>query len=218
MPDKKIPYVYDQRLNGGRGGYRDTTTGRAISKTVFNSWRDETIRYQQQAAKDLTSKVMSGEINLQRWERDLRQIIKDTHGMLYAAGKGGYNNMTPADWGRVGAEVKQQYAYLSNFRNDIASGRLTVGQAMTRAGMYPGSANQAWEKARTANIFDPRKLPAYPGDGTTICRTNCRCSWEIKEIETGWLAYWRLGYAEHCPDCVQRAGQWSPITIMKDFG
>lgn len=209
------PFIYDQRLNNGRGGYRDTSTGRAISSARFSGWRDTYISGQETASRALTDRVAKGEITLGAWERGMRQIVKDTHGTLYAAAKGGYNNMTQSDWGRVGQEVRKQYEYLARFRAELAAGKLSPGQAAVRAAMYPGSGNQAWEKGRAANVFDPRLLPAYPGDGSTICRTNCRCRWEITETEEAYLCYWKLGAAEHCQDCVYRAGAWAPYTVPK---
>lgn len=214
MPGK-IPYVYDKRLNGGRGGYRDTTTGRAVSASTFGGWRDTYITAQQAQSKALTDQVTSGKITLTQWEKGMRQIIKDTHGTLYAAAKGGFANMTQSDWGRVGQEVRKQYEYLAKFRAELAAGKSTPGQAATRAAMYPGSGNQAWEKGRAANVFDPRLLPAYPGDGSTQCRTNCKCRWEIIESETAYLCYWRLGSEKSCADCPQRAVVWNPYTINK---
>jgi hypothetical protein len=46
--------------------------------------------------------------------------------------------------------------------------------------------------------------------------TNCQCRWEIVDRGDHWDCYWRLGIAEHCPDCVERARNWNPLTIPKE--
>ena len=59
-------------------------------------------------------------------------------------------------------------------------------------------------------------LPAWPGDGTTICLTNCKCRWSINilSIERGdYNATWRLGAAEHCRTCRQRARAWKKLRV-----
>jgi len=68
------------------------------------------------------------------------------------------------------------------------------------------------------------ELPAYPGDGQTICLTNCACSWQIEEVYegevlTGWDCYWTLGIVktEHCDDCLDNTGKWNPLFISASY-
>ena len=150
----------------------------------------------------------------QQWVLEMRQQIKETYSNEYMLARGGRNNMTQADWGRVGAMVKRQYRYADGFARDIDAGKVSGGQIRTRARMYVDSATQAFERAKTESLGLP-VLPAYPGDGQTVCRANCQCHWEIADVGDHWEATWQLGVAEHCPDCVQNAEQWAPLVVPK---
>lgn len=87
---------------------------------------------------------------------------------------------------------------------------LHEAQIASRSRMYINSGREAFERAnmRAHGIL---KLPEYPGGGTTACRTNCKCFWDIQEVHDdegnliGWDCYWTLTDAEHCDDCITYA-------------
>lgn len=100
-----------------------------------------------------------------------------------------------------------------------SSANLHEAQIAARSRMYVRSAREAYERANARTRGAP-ELPAYPGDGSTVCLTNCACHWELEPVEdeaTGeiveWEAYWTLGMTEHCPDCLERAEMWNPLRI-----
>ena len=162
----------------------------------------------------LVERLFSGEINHQQWTLEARQEIKKSFIAQYVYAHGGPQSMTQADWGRIGAMVKPQYAFLRNFEQDLIDGKLSEAQAKARLRMYTKASRQAFEQGRAYAQGLPR-LPAYPGDGSTQCLSNCACHWDIDEQPTEWLAVWTLGAAEHCPDCLQRADDWAPYRVQK---
>lgn len=157
--------------------------------------------------------LVTGEIDVQGWVGEMRVLIKDTYRALYELAIGGRNNMTPADYGRLGGILQEQYRYLDGFAEDLARGKLSLAQAQYRARMYIESATQAFERAKAAGYG--LVLPQYPGDGGTKCLSNCRCKWEIKERPDRWLCYWRLGQAEHCIDCLEASQVYKPYIVLK---
>lgn len=168
---------------------------------------------------DLMDSLQSG-VPLDRWVLDFRQSLKETYIAEYLSARGGRDAMTQSDWGQLGAMLKKQYGYLNNFAEDIAAGKLSEGgrlrlkQVRARAAMYFESSGQAYERGKSNSLGMPR-LPAYPGDGSTQCLSNCGCHWEITETEDAWLCSWVLGPVEHCPDCVRRSREWNPYRIPK---
>ena len=153
-------------------------------------------------------------VSLETWQTAMRQEIKDEYIRQYLLGRGGLSQMTQADWGSIGGMLREQYRYLDRFAGEIAEGQLTEGQNKRRSQMYVNSAREAyWRAAGQAHGWP--KLPAYPGDGSTQCLTNCRCVWDVRETKDAWLCYWRLTPAEHCEDCVARAEMWNPLRIEK---
>lgn len=162
----------------------------------------------------LSRRLINGDINVQQWVLEMRQQVKDTFINEYMLGRGGRNNMTQADWGRVGRMLRDQYQYAEGFARDIDAGKVSAGQIRTRARMYVDSGTQAFERAKAESQGIP-PLPAYPGDGQTICRANCQCHWECSDEGDHWACTWVLGEAEHCPDCVDNAERWAPLEIAK---
>ena len=171
----------------------------------------------------LVSGLASGQLDVGAWEASMREAIKAEYIQQYALGRGGLDNMTRQDWGSVGGMIADQYRYLDGFAGEVAAGNLSEAQIAMRSRMYINSAREAFWRARQRAKGWP-KLPAYPGDGTTVCLTNCQCGWDARAVEDHWEATWYLGEAEHCtsPDmdakfrpagCMERAVLWNPLRL-----
>lgn len=146
--------------------------------------------------------LSSGSADVTEWMSAVRTELKNAYLQLAALGKGGWDQMTPADWGRVGGDLADQFAYLQRFADEIAVGNLTEGQITTRLGMYAEATKEAyWDTWQsTADVTANPDLPELtqtPGDGQTQCLTNCNCSLSAEADGV----HWNLHDGEHCPDC-----------------
>ena len=165
----------------------------------------------------LVDDLFSEKATLQQWTLDFRENLKQAYIAQYLVARGGRENMTQEDWGRLGGLLRNQYQYLNGFAQDLADGKLSQAQARIRAGMYLDSARQSFERGKMVGAGIPN-LPAYPCDGSAECRTNDRCSWRIEETEGGWNCFWVLDpQAEHCDTCLERAGSWNPLFVARPF-
>lgn len=194
-------------LSGGYGynntaqRWYDTGTGRFVSEQAVT---DE-MRVHQQATynvlETLTTQLYRGQITLEQWQVGIAYELKDAHLAQAMYAVGGKNNMTQANYGRVGGTLADEYRYLANFANDIAAGNVSEAQALARIRQY-GNATQAsyWREYRNAtkeliywnlnpaehcgdcltlaggSPYKPNELSQVPGDGATQCRGNCRCT------------------------------------------
>ena len=188
--------------------------GTFVSQKKMAGLRDVFISQQKNQVNGLAQQLADGDITLNQWVLGMRQNVKDSFIDQYMLSAGGRNNMTQSDWGRIGQMVRNQYEYLDGFASDIAGGRYTESGVAARSRMYVESSSQAFERGNTVTRGMP-DLPAYPGDGSTQCLSNCRCRWAIKETETDWQCTWKLAAAEHCLDCVNRADEWNPLVVPK---
>jgi hypothetical protein len=135
------------------------------------------------------------------------------------AAKGGKSQMTPSDWGTLGAQLKKQYKYADGFALKLAAGayrQSEVGKVIDRMNRYLPPSQQANDRGELAATYPGLKLPAQPKDGSTECSFGDGCSWRIVEESDRWLAYWELGPTEHCPTCLWRSQNWNPLIIKKD--
>lgn len=205
------PWLFDNASHR----YRNTTTGQYVGQKQMTELRDQFAAAKREGAQALASDLSTGRKSVQEFEVAFRREIKNTFIDQYVLGKGGRGNMTQADWGAVGRMVRDQYMYANDFARDIAGGTLSQAQIAQRAGLYFESSTQAFEQGRSAGYGVPT-LPQYPADGRTQCRSNCKCSWQIKDADDSWECTWKLNAsAETCEGCLANASRWAPLVILK---
>lgn len=161
----------------------------------------------------LAEQLYNGDITLGAWEESMKKLIREIHSSAAAIGKGGWDNMEPEDWGRLGPEMKKQYRWLHNFAETIAEKRdvISLKALQARAKLYGKVGGHAAGMMQAGRIIT-EQLPWIPRDGSTECLNGCHCYWSlgvVSQLENGFnlvQARWNLGEAEHCPDCVARDG------------
>ena len=144
----------------------------------------------------------------------MRAEIKSAYVAQYLLAFGGKNAMTPTEWGRLGGLLKSQFAYLERMKERIDSGQYSEAQIANYGKMYFAASGRAFEIAKTRQI-GIGSLPQYPGDGQTVCLTNCKCYWRIVDQGDAWACHWMLSDAEHCEDCQDAARRYAPLIIPK---
>lgn len=146
-----------------------------------------------------------------RWYQEMLKTITREYVIQYLLGRGGLTQMTETDWETLRGLLREQSTYLRRFQSELDT--LSDAQIEARAKLYVNSAQQAFWHGRSAARGWP-VLPAYPGDCSTQCCTNCKCYWQVEQVGPNtWHAYWRLRPAEHCEDCLRRAAEWNPLVI-----
>jgi hypothetical protein len=139
MPE--FTYTYDPRLRGGAGGYRNDQNGRIVPLRDVRTALDATLDNAKDGTAALAGLLRERKINLPEWQLAMRTEIKNAHIAAAVSAKGGWANMTPSDWGRVGQLVKVQYGMLDNFAKQIASGEQPLdGRFLVRSQMYTDAA------------------------------------------------------------------------------
>jgi hypothetical protein len=203
-----MPYRWEPTA-GVSGRYRDTSTGRYVQGATV---RRELDRYLDTAdpAKALAEALRGRQVSLADWEVGMRRVVKNTHLNAIALERGGWANMTPADYGRAGQIIREQYGYLRGFAADIASGKQRLdGTLGVRAKLYSQAGRNSYYRSKAANMSDKvthqmsvrsardscrqcldldRKVfriddASFPLPGRRVCNHNCQCH----------LAYLALG-------------------------
>jgi hypothetical protein len=187
---------------GAAGRYRDMTTGRFVAGAVVRRELDGYLAGSSSVAKSLAEALRGRQVSLADWELAMRRHIKSVNLNAVALERGGWANMRPSDYGRVGQRVRDQYAYLRNFADQIASDRQRMdGTLDRRARMYTEAARTTYHASKHANRLpitewvrsirnardsceqcrdlDGRWFrfgdPAYALPGQRICLSTCLC-------------------------------------------
>jgi len=180
----------------------------------------------------LSEKMFVGDVTLNFWEESMKRLIRELHTSVAAIYKGGWDQMTWEDWGRLGPVLKEQYKYLHGFAQAIADNRDTISlrAIQARAHMYGDAALQSAGKAIT-HIAIQEQLPWMPREGTGVgmgkgqgseCRIHCCCAWVMTKMgmEKDFnivQAVWTLSPAEHCDTCIERKGHTVMLRVYKDI-
>lgn len=190
--------------------YRNTGTGRYLSPAQMETLRDGFMASQQQYAAYLAREVVAGDISRAEWLDTMRQQIGTTYIDSYILARGGRAQMTGDDWTRLERMLGTQYGHLDKLADRVPD--LTEDQIAQHSGRYIAAAGQAYSAGQAAAIGVP-DLPAQPKDGSSECKDNCGCEWDIQAVEGGWDCYWRRSKDDSCDTCLQREADWNPLHV-----
>lgn len=181
------PYRWDPDIARYRG-----PSGRLVSRAEVRRAIDTEIRALDREARQLADAYRKGDITLGRWEREMRDLVKDSHLLNAAAAKGGWDQLDPADYGRVGRIVRDEYNHLGGFVGEIAAGfQSTDGTMTSRAQLYTRGGRRTYEAVAESVQREAGKL-------------------EQRSV---------LHPADHCEECVRQAALgWQPLGIIIPIG
>jgi hypothetical protein len=141
----------------------------------------------------LAADLKAGNITLAEWESAMRDYLRQQYEAAMVLVKGGRDNITQSDWGYEGSLLKKQYAFLNNFANDIAKNP------------------ESWMNGRLNNRMNLYKESAYSALEDMNRREHAQNGFDEERRV--------LGEADHCPGCLEQAGQgWQPIGTLDPIG
>lgn len=182
--------------------------GRYVPRAELRKEIDKLSRFIRREASSIGAKYASGEIGIAEFEIAMRELLRAGHIVSASVGKGGRDQMTLKDWGRVGRKVKWQYEYLAKFSRKLASGRLSKAFTESRARSYASSIYVSYAESR----FVAAKEAIADGDGDrgrgrggdADSRPRCRL---IQNSEEG------------CIECTADADEgWMDVDDMTEIG
>lgn len=177
-------FSFDERS----GRYR-AASGRYVRATVVRDEIDRVLVAADSRARALADLLRQRKLSVQDWELAMRREIKRVQIIGYAAAAGGTAQLSPADYGRIGAETRQQYAYLRRFRQQIEQGMqdgsyLLDGRFLRRAELYTEAGRQTYH-AMEVRRMDRLGYAEYHSvrHATDSCEGAGSC---IEASEAGW--------------------------------
>jgi hypothetical protein len=179
MPDR----VQGLRWNPTLARYIDER-GRIVSRDAVARALDVSLANAQARARLYAEQLRRGDVSLVEWERSMRVLIKDSHIFATAGSVGGWAQLGPAEYGRIGNAVRDQYEFLYGFARDIASGKQSLGGVAARAALYVEAARTTAESQQLASDMDA----GYDEEHN------------------------RVGVADHCDECPMLSSLgWVPV-------
>lgn len=181
-------FYFDERsqryrvLTGaGKGSF---ISREAIKATVERNLARTTEQY----IWPLNRSLQNGEITLGQWEEQMRIIMKRSFIQSYLVGSP--LRISQRDYGIIGSKLRQQYAYLRQFTQQIALGKVTIAEFENRSGRYVQKAKGAFERG---------VQESYQKEGYT---------WERRVLDPS---------VKNCEACIQYASEgWQPIGSLPE--
>jgi len=158
------------------------TVGRLVPRLQINRWVTASI--EAVPVGEWAEQLAAGTLDVGTWEENFREEIKKEYLRQAMIGAGGVEQMDAKAWGSTGGQIADQYRYLDDFADEVATGDLTEGQIRRRSEMYINSAREALEREKEKAA---RKA-------------------EMNEV------WWKRTAEESCPDCVDFENMgWRPV-------
>lgn len=215
MPDILPQYRFDKRT----GQYHSNATGKFVSRKAILNLMEGQINGAEARYTELTTAFYEGRMSQASFIEQMQTEQKRLTLQNSSLGAGGWDQMLPKDFGRVGASLKQDYQRIIGTASDIADGKVTLAQALARVNSYVGIARTQFflaekdrvQRSSISMIIIWRRLLAGGGKSCASCVSyydtgwaleipmpgescecggNCRCRVEHQEIPASELAEW----------------------------
>lgn len=173
-----------------RGRYRDAR-GRFVSRETVRLVIDETLEHHGRAVRGLAEDFRAKRITRAEWELGMRSAIRESALYNAAAARGGWGELGPREYGRIGQHVRQQLGYFERFAREVARGQRTGramldGRFLARAMLYVQSARRLYHEIDRLEMerrgFDRERNVRFRGDS---CAGEIGC---IEQSRRGWVA------------------------------
>ena len=142
---------------------------------------------------------------VQAWQDEIARQLARYHAAALMAGAN-VDTLGGAARVKVTQDLATQLHFLSRFGVSMQSGAQWERGWNSRAAMYAGSIAVPYWRGATKLL----PLPAMPCDGTSQCLTNCKCYWDVQQLDgdENYDATWKATAEESCQTCTQRARDW----------
>jgi len=176
MPPAPRPWRYDVSTGRYRG-----PDGRFLPRTRQRNILDTALASSSREMKSLGEQLRTRQITLPQWEREMRTQIKAAHLANGAMARGGFKRLGPREYGRIGAQVKEQYRYLAKFAREIEAGLPLDGRFLNRTGMYAQAGRGTFHKLEQAEMADlgmtEERNVLHPADHCAGCLGETALGW-----------------------------------------
>lgn len=181
-----MAYRWDDRS----GRFRDER-GRYVSERAVRSAIDRIADHASEQMARASERLLAGEMSLASWQAEMGRLVKVSQLAATVIAHGGRAQMTPSRYGSAGRAIRDEYAYLRQFSEQIADGRQPLnGSLVARARQYGQAARVAF-----SNIVDNRQRHRAQSERNV------------------------LGNAEHCSECRELAARgWVPVGTLPRIG
>lgn len=182
-------YAWDKRLNR----YVDLESGKMIARAKIQALLTEVTQDSANTVGRLAESVIKGELTPRQFYEAAQITLKHLHNANAALAVGGWDRMTPSDWGRNGGILRSEYRHLAEFTRQISAGELSEKQIVARAKTYVDSAfSRYWKLDREMQKRNGKKQERLRTVGDELVCEIC-----IATEKSGWQPIGTVALPQH---------------------
>ena len=168
--------------------YRDSA-GRYVARTRITALLERSINGRERRILDGAQALYDGKITPKVYAARTAELVKRQHLQNSALAAGGWDRLTPADYGRIGGNLRSEYKHLANLANGIADGTVSTAQAQNRLHMYMGNARKEFYQVERAHLPKPKagmsrleRRQLNPADSCDDCIGYAAQGWQAEGV------------------------------------
>jgi len=183
-PDPLLPEFF---WNQAAGRYASRGTGRFVPQQTIRGELDKALDNATERLCAHARCFRTGVIDGRAFQVESMSLIKQVHLIGGALEKGGWQNLTQSDFGRLGQIIRGEYQYFNNLIKQIESGQQRLdGTLDSRMRLYGQAGRGTYHKFER----ESRAIQGYDEERSILHgRDNCKASKRpgcIDEAARGW--------------------------------
>ena len=132
--------------------------GRFVARETVHAAGEAVSQKAREGIEEISQRFKDGEITHKEWDAGMRQHIRTLHVAEATLASGGFDNMSPAKYGRCGPIVRDQFAFLNGMGERIQSGYygddLSKNGFMAHAKMYANGGRATFQYVQAMNTIE----------------------------------------------------------------
>jgi len=162
--------------------YRLAASGRFVKREAVKRALLRVVDGTKGELRELARRMAEGTLPVGDWQAQAARKLKSLHLASHAAARGGFGQLTAADYGRVGSTLRFVYGRLERFAGAAARGELSGPQIEARAALYSSHAAATHENARRYGA----QVAGYTLE-RNVLGVGESCRGCIEQTERGWV-------------------------------
>jgi hypothetical protein len=164
--------------------------GRFVAQAVLRKEIDGALASATIRVRTLAEQLRAGQITVEEWELAMRGMAKEVHLYNAAAARGGWAQLGDDDYGRVGRIVRDEYAWIRNFRTEIEDGYPLDGRFLRRVELYAQAGRETFHKVeRQVQLEQGNTLERSILGAADHCEGEGSC---VEQAARGWVLVGQL--------------------------
>jgi len=176
-------YTWD----AGSGRYRGPT-GRYVARTRVLDLLSSSMHDREQRMLRGTTAFVEGRITARTWVSRESTMLKREYLQNAALAAGGWDRLTPRDYGRIGGKLRAEYGRIAAMADQVTAGEVSAAQALNRVRMYQGGARSMYyaterdhlPEAERGMVYLERRVLGPTEDHCTQCPQFYDLGWQYE--------------------------------------